>query len=78
MIASFFSKPGTARVATARAGNVIGGGDWAEFRLLPDAARALARGEPLRVRNASSTRPWQHVLEPLSGYLALAQALFRG
>ncbi len=78
MIASFFSKPGAARVATARAGNVIGGGDWAEFRLLPDAARALARGEPLLVRNASSTRPWQHVLEPLSGYLALAQALFQG
>ena len=75
MIASFFSKPGTARVASGRAGNVIGGGDWADHRLLPDAARALARGEPLMVRNPYSTRPWQHVLEPLSGYLALAQAL---
>lgn len=75
MIASFFSKPSTARVATARAGNVIGGGDWAEYRLLPDAARALARGEPLMVRNPHSTRPWQHVLEPLGGYLTLAQAL---
>lgn len=78
MIASFFSSPGTARVASGRAGNVIGGGDWAEHRLLPDAARALARGEPLMVRNPYSTRPWQHVLEPLSGYLALAQALVEG
>lgn len=78
MAASYFAKPGTARVATARAGNVIGGGDWAEARLLPDAARALSRGEPLMVRNPRSTRPWQHVLEPLSGYLALAQALIEG
>ncbi len=78
MVASYFSKPCTARVATARAGNVIGGGDWAEARLLPDAARALSRGEPLMVRNPRSTRPWQHVLEPLSGYLALAQALVEG
>ena len=78
MIASFFSKPGSARVASGRAGNVIGGGDWADYRLLPDAARALARGEPLMVRNPYSTRPWQHVLEPLSGYLALAQALVEG
>ena len=75
MIASFFSKPGKTRVASGRAGNVIGGGDWADFRLLPDAARALMHGEPLMVRNPHSTRPWQHVLEPLSGYLTLAQAL---
>ena len=78
MVASYFSKPGTARVATARAGNVIGGGDWAEARLLPDAARALSRGDSLTVRNPRSTRPWQHVLEPLGGYLALAQALAEG
>ena len=75
MIASFFSKPGAARVASARAGNVIGGGDWADHRLLPDAARALSGGHRLVVRNPSSTRPWQHVLEPLSGYLRLAQEL---
>jgi len=78
MIASYFSKPGTARVATARAGNVIGGGDWADHRLLADAARALGRGDPFVVRNPHSTRPWQHVLEPLSGYLTLAQALVEG
>src|SRR5262249_39068139 len=75
MIASFFSAPGMARVASARAGNVIGGGDWADYRLLPDAARALAAGQPLVVRNPQSTRPWQHVLEPLSGYLTLARSL---
>ncbi len=64
-----------ARVATARAGNVIGGGDFGEDRLLPDLFGALAAGEPLRVRNPHAVRPWQHVLSPLSGYLALAQAL---
>jgi len=62
-------------IATARAGNVIGGGDWAEDRLIPDAIRALSRGEPLRVRNPHSVRPWQHVLEPLAGYLLLANRL---
>jgi CDP-glucose 4,6-dehydratase len=64
-----------ARLATARAGNVIGGGDFGEDRLLPDLFRALAEARPLRVRNPGAVRPWQHVLSPLSGYLALAQAL---
>ncbi len=64
------------RVATARAGNVIGGGDWAENRILPDIARALAAGEPVRVRNPHAVRPWQHVLEPLSGYMLLAERLY--
>ena len=64
------------RIATARAGNVIGGGDWAPDRILPDAIRAVMRSQPLRVRNPSATRPWQHVLEPLGAYLLLAEALF--
>jgi len=63
------------RIATARAGNVIGGGDWAADRIVPDFMRALAAGEPVSVRNPAATRPWQHVLEPLSGYLRLAEAL---
>jgi CDP-glucose 4,6-dehydratase len=62
-------------IATARAGNVIGGGDWAADRIVPDAIRALAAGEPIGVRNPLATRPWQHVLEPLAGYLQLAEAL---
>ncbi|MEB3353475.1 MAG: CDP-glucose 4,6-dehydratase [Cyanobacteriota bacterium] len=62
-------------IATARAGNVIGGGDWAEDRIVPDAMRALGAGEPIPVRNPAATRPWQHVLEPLGGYLKLAEAL---
>lgn len=70
---SFFTR-GPA-VATARAGNVIGGGDWSEDRLVPDTMRALARGETVRVRNPAAVRPWQHVLEPLSGYLTLAERL---
>ena len=74
---SFFTGGGP-RVATARAGNVIGGGDWAEDRLLPDAMRALGRGEPVRVRNPAAVRPWQHVLEPLGGYLMLAERLCAG
>jgi CDP-glucose 4,6-dehydratase len=64
-----------ARIATARAGNVIGGGDWAEDRLVPDLVRALARGESVRIRNPAAVRPWQHVLEPLGGYLLLAERL---
>lgn len=73
---SYFSAPdSTIRVATARAGNVIGGGDWALDRIVPDCIRALQRGEPIPVRNKAATRPWQHVLEPLSGYLALAAAI---
>ena len=63
------------RVASARAGNVIGGGDWARDRIVPDAVRSLARGETIGVRNPVATRPWQHVLEPLGGYLCLAEAL---
>jgi CDP-glucose 4,6-dehydratase len=63
------------RLASVRAGNVIGGGDWADDRIVPDAVRALAAGVELVVRNPNSTRPWQHVLEPLSGYLKLAGRL---
>ncbi len=74
---SFFAGPDAAALATARAGNVIGGGDWSEDRLVPDILRALGNDEAVRIRNPLSTRPWQHVLEPLSGYLALAEALVR-
>ena len=63
-------------MATCRAGNVIGGGDWSQDRLIPDLFRAFAAGVPAQIRNPSAIRPWQHVLEPLSGYLNLAQALF--
>lgn len=65
------------RVATARAGNVVGGGDWAADRIVPDAIRALVEGKPISVRNPLAKRPWQHVLEPLFGYLLLAETLFR-
>jgi CDP-glucose 4,6-dehydratase len=78
MARSFFSRPGAARVATVRAGNVIGGGDWADHRLLPDAARAIGAGQPLICRNPDSTRPWQHVLDPLTGYILLAEELAHG
>jgi CDP-glucose 4,6-dehydratase len=64
-----------AAVASARAGNVIGGGDWAPDRIIPDSVRALAAGEPIVVRNPGALRPWQHVLEPLSGYLQLGSLL---
>jgi CDP-glucose 4,6-dehydratase len=73
---SFFSAPDSARIASARAGNVIGGGDWATDRLIPDIMRAALAGEPVQIRNPHSVRPWQHVLCPLSGYLVLAQALY--
>ena len=63
-------------MATARAGNVIGGGDWGEERLLPDILRAAQAGEPVKVRNPQAVRPWQHVLNALSGYLQLAEALW--
>lgn len=73
---SFFSGPDSIiRLASARAGNVIGGGDWAADRIVPDCMRALAAGESIVVRNPNATRPWQHVLEPLSGYLWLAARL---
>jgi CDP-glucose 4,6-dehydratase len=73
---SFFSDADGPRIASARAGNVIGGGDWGEDRLVPDIMRAALAGEPARVRNPNSIRPWQHALNPLSGYLLLAQSLF--
>jgi CDP-glucose 4,6-dehydratase len=72
---SFFSKSHI-NIASVRAGNVIGGGDWAEDRIVPDAIRALSCGESIPVRNPLATRPWQHVLEPLSGYLLLAQRIY--
>lgn len=73
---SYFSAPDSpVKLASARAGNVIGGGDWALDRIVPDCIRALQRGEPIPVRNKVATRPWQHVLEPLSGYLWLGACL---
>jgi CDP-glucose 4,6-dehydratase len=64
---------GALSLSSARAGNVIGGGDWSEDRILPDCVRALSQGKPVELRNPGSVRPWQHVLDPLSGYLRLAQ-----
>ncbi len=72
---SFLEKSGVA-LASARAGNVIGGGDWAEDRLVPDFLRAMDKGATLEIRSPGAVRPWQHVLEPLSGYLSLAERLF--
>ena len=73
---SFFNSPDSpVWIASARAGTVIGGGDWAKDRIVPDCFRAIQRGEAIPVRNKVSTRPWQHVLEPLSGYLTLGAAL---
>lgn len=72
---SFLEQAGIA-LASARAGNVIGGGDWAEDRLIPDFLRAMDAGATLNIRSPQATRPWQHVLEPLSGYLALAERLY--
>lgn len=72
---SFFQQRGTARIATARAGNVIGGGDWAKDRLVPDVFRAVHENRITEIRSPNATRPWQHVLEPLSGYLLLGQRL---
>jgi CDP-glucose 4,6-dehydratase len=72
---SFFSQAGC-KVATARAGNVIGGGDWAKDRLVPDAMRAFMAGTAVRIRNPGAVRPWQHVLDPVGAYLVLAQSLF--
>jgi CDP-glucose 4,6-dehydratase len=75
---SFFSKveDGHCALASARAGNVIGGGDWAADRLVPDLLASFAQGETVEIRNPQAIRPWQHVLEPLSGYLELAERLF--
>jgi CDP-glucose 4,6-dehydratase len=72
---SFFQTRGAARVATARAGNVFGGGDWARDRLVPDAVQAFLGGEPLRIRNPNAIRPWQHALDPVMGYLTLVERL---
>ena len=66
------------RLASVRAGNVIGGGDWAEDRIIPDAVRAVTSGKALEIRSPHAVRPWQHVLEPLSGYLLLAEKLMQG
>jgi CDP-glucose 4,6-dehydratase len=71
---SFFNKIG---FATVRAGNVIGGGDWAKDRLIPDCVRALSKNKPIVIRNPKSVRPWQYVLDPISGYLFLAQQLLK-
>ncbi|MDR1681730.1 MAG: CDP-glucose 4,6-dehydratase [Prevotellaceae bacterium] len=74
---SFFSKDDSpVRMATARAGNVVGGGDWARDRIVPDCMRAWSEGRTVEIRSPQATRPWQHVLEPLSGYLLLGQALY--
>lgn len=73
---SFFSSEGKTAIASARAGNVIGGGDWAADRLIPDLLRAVEKNAPVPIRNPLAIRPWQHVLEPLSGYLVLCQALW--
>lgn len=74
---SFF-QDGRVRMASARAGNVIGGGDWAEDRIVPDFVRAAISGTPLAVRNPGAIRPWQHVLDPLAGYIRLAERLSQG
>lgn len=77
-VKSFFPQATTkVRVGVGRAGNVIGGGDWADDRIVPDCARAWSAGTSVELRNPAATRPWQHVLEPLSGYLALAAGLYQ-
>lgn len=73
---SFFKDKSNVRIASARAGNVIGGGDWAKDRIVPDAIRSWIQKKPVELRSPTATRPWQHVLEPLSGYLNLAQQLY--
>ncbi len=75
---SYFEQDGAVGIGTARAGNVIGGGDWAEDRLIPDIVRAFGAGEEVVIRRPEAVRPWQHVLEPLSGYLLLAERLASG
>ncbi len=75
---SFFSTPNSPLIATARAGNVIGGGDWTEDRLIPDLIRAITLKQTLMIRSPNAVRPWQHVLESLHGYLLLGQRLFHG
>jgi CDP-glucose 4,6-dehydratase len=75
---AFFESETSPLIATARAGNVIGGGDWSEDRLIPDLVRAIAMNRSLEIRSPQATRPWQHVLESLSGYLLLGQKLLKG
>lgn len=75
---SFFSGPEAPLIATARAGNVIGGGDWGQDRLVPDMLRAMEEDRPVKIRSPNSVRPWQHVLDPLWGYLKLAEQLLAG
>lgn len=75
---SFFYKHSNKLIATVRAGNVIGGGDWSKNRIVPDCIRALENKETVIIRNPLSTRPWQHVLEPIGGYLLLAEKLMQG
>lgn len=75
---SFMSEAADPALASARAGNVLGGGDWAEDRLIPDILKSFEEAVPVVIRNPHAIRPWQHVLEPLSGYLTLAEALWRG
>ena len=72
---SVYEKHGKA-IASVRAGNVIGGGDWAKDRIIPDCIRAIEANEPIKIRNRHAVRPWQHVLEPLSGYMLLAQKMW--
>lgn len=74
---SFFSHQPNIDICSVRAGNVIGGGDWALDRVVPDSIKSLRSGQPIRLRNPAATRPWQHVLEPLSGYLLLAAQLYQ-
>jgi CDP-glucose 4,6-dehydratase len=74
-VRSYFPKEGNVRIGVGRAGNVIGGGDWALDRIVPDCVRAWSMGDNVELRNPAATRPWQHVLEPLSGYINLALAL---
>lgn len=74
---SYFADPDGPRIASARAGNVIGGGDWGEDRLVPDIMRAALAGQPVAIRRPEAVRPWQHVLNPLHGYLSLAEAAWR-
>ncbi|HOW53926.1 MAG TPA: CDP-glucose 4,6-dehydratase [Syntrophorhabdaceae bacterium] len=73
---AFFKEKEKVGIASVRAGNVIGGGDWSEDRIVPDSIKALQRSEPIYLRNPSSTRPWQHVMEPLAGYMMLAAKLY--
>lgn len=72
---SFFSEKNSPAIASARAGNVIGGGDWSDYRLVPDIIRAIENGQTLDIRSPKAVRPWQHVIEPVGGYLLLAQKL---